>query len=78
MLWISGFEASTSLGLPDNGTITRDEMLRIVRPICESSNLPVLVDTDTGYGNVRRTARLFEQAGVWGISLEDNLEGEKL
>lgn len=70
-IWISGFEASARLGLPDNGSITMTEMLNIAKPIIDAVSIPVWVDVDTGYGNFRRTLREFERIGVFGICVED-------
>ncbi len=72
-IWISGFEASARLGLPDNGSITMTEMLNIAKPIVEAVKIPVWVDTDTGYGNFQRTVREFERIGVYGVCVEDNI-----
>lgn len=72
-IWISGFEASARLGLPDNGSITMSEMLDVARPIVRATKLPVWVDCDTGYGNLKRTAKEFAYIGVEGICVEDNL-----
>lgn len=72
-IWISGFEACARLGLPDNGSITMFEMLNIAKPIVDAVKIPVWVDTDTGYGNFKRTVQEFEKIGVAGICVEDNL-----
>ena len=72
-IWISGFEASARLGLADNGSITMTEMLNIAKPIVDAVNIPVWVDTDTGYGNFSRTLKEFEKIGVYGVCIEDNL-----
>jgi phosphoenolpyruvate phosphomutase len=72
-IWISGFEASARLGLPDNGSITMTEMLNIARPIVRAVKIPVYVDVDTGYGNFCRTVSEFENIGVAGLSVEDNV-----
>ena len=72
-IWISGFEASARLGLADNGSITLTEMLTIAKPIVDIG-LPVYVDCDTGYGNLKRTIKEFENIGVSGICVEDNTE----
>lgn len=76
-IWISGFESSARLGLPDNGSITLTEMLNIARPIVDSVNIPVWVDCDTGYGNFQRTVREFGKIGVYGICVEDNLPNKQ-
>jgi len=72
-IWVSGFEASARLGLPDNGSITMSEMLDVARPIVRAVKIPVWVDCDTGYGNLKRTAKEFAYIGVEGICVEDNL-----
>lgn len=71
-IWISGFEASARLGLPDDGSITMTEMLNVTRPIVQSTRLPVFVDCDTGYGNLQRTVDEFERIGAAGMCIEDN------
>ena len=70
-IWISGFEVSTRMGLPDNGSITMTEMLSVCKPIVETVKIPVYVDVDTGYGNFKRTVREFENIGITGICVED-------
>ena len=77
-IWISGFEASARLGLPDNGSITMFEMLNIAKPIVDSLKIPVWVDVDTGYGNFQRTVREFERIGVTGVCIEDNIPELKI
>jgi len=72
-IWVSGFEVSTRMGLPDNGSLTMTEMLNVCKPIVEAVKIPVYVDTDTGYGNFKRTVREFEKIGVSGVCIEDNL-----
>lgn len=77
-VWVSGFEVSARLGLADNGSITLTEMLNITKPIVDAVNIPVYVDTDTGYGNFKRTVREFEKIGVAGICVEDNVPELKI
>jgi len=72
-IWVSGFESSARLGLPDNGSLTMTEMLNIVKPIVDAVKIPVWVDCDTGYGNFKRTVKEFERIGAYGICVEDNL-----
>ncbi len=73
----TGFGISASfLGKPDVELYTMTENLAVVRQVVASVNVPVIADCDTGYGNavnVMRTVREFEQAGVSGIILEDQL-----
>ena len=72
-IWVSGFEVTARMGLPDNGSLTMTEMLYNCKPIVEAVKIPVYVDVDTGYGNFRRTVKEFEKIGVAGICVEDNL-----
>lgn len=68
-----GLEASR-LGMPDIGLATMAEVVDQVGNINEAVNIPVVCDSDTGYGgvtNVVRTVRAFLKAGVAGIHLED-------
>ncbi len=72
---ISGAAVSASLlGYPDVGLLTLTESVNHARNIARSVDIPVLVDADTGYGNalnVMRTVREFEDAGLAGVSIED-------
>lgn len=72
---ISGAAVSASvLGYPDVGLLTLPEAVNQARHIARSVDIPVLVDADTGYGNalnVMRTVREFEDAGLAGLSIED-------
>ena len=74
-LYLSGASiAYTKLGRPDIGLITLDELASVVGTIRERTNLPTIVDADTGFGNalnVQRTVRLLERNGASGIQLED-------
>jgi 2-methylisocitrate lyase-like PEP mutase family enzyme len=68
-----GNEAS-DLGFPDLGLTTATEMARRAGNLVQCVDVPVISDADTGFGglvNVTRTVRLFEQAGVAAIHLED-------
>lgn len=72
-IWVSGFEASTRLGIADNGSITMTEMLNITKTIIDSVKIPVWVDVDTGYGNFQRTVKEFERIGAYCVCIEDNI-----
>jgi phosphoenolpyruvate phosphomutase len=76
-VWVSGFGVSAMAhALPDVNVVTMSEMLAISRTIAGSSDLPVVVDCDNGFGgfsNVVRTIVEFERAGVAAICVEDNL-----
>lgn len=66
--------AASGFGLPDIGLVTATEMVDRLAVVVEASDLPVIADADTGYGNamhVIRTVRHYEQAGAAAIQLED-------
>lgn len=73
----SGFAISAAhLGFPDVELYTMTENLTVVRAAANAVNVPVIADTDTGYGNainVMRTVREFEQAGVSAMIFEDQI-----
>ena len=78
--YLSGAAMTASMGLPDLGIITPDDVLFFIRQIVRAAGLPVLVDADTGYGealNVMHTVRAFEDAGAAAIHLEDQLLPKK-
>ena len=71
---------TASMGLPDLGVITVDEVCFFVRQIARASGLPLLVDGDTGYGealNVMHMVRSFEDAGAAAVHIEDQLLPKK-
>jgi methylisocitrate lyase len=79
-LYLSGAAMSASMGLPDLGVITVDEVTFFVRQVARASGLPVLVDGDTGYGealNVMHMIRCFEGAGAGAVQIEDQLLPKK-
>jgi methylisocitrate lyase len=79
-LYISGGGvAANSLGMPDLGISTMDDVLIDLRRITDATSLPVLVDIDTGWGgafNIARTIRSFEKAGAAAVHIEDQV-GQK-
>jgi methylisocitrate lyase len=63
-------------GLPDVGLLTQTEFAAQAAVVSRATKLPVLCDADTGFGealNVERTVRLYEEAGVAGLHLEDQM-----
>jgi len=73
-LYLSGAAYTASRGLPDLGIITSTEVAERARDLVRATNLPVLVDIDTGFGgylNVARAAREMVEANVAAIQLED-------
>jgi methylisocitrate lyase len=79
-LYLSGAAMSASMGLPDLGVITIEDVSFFIRQISRASGLPLLVDGDTGYGealNVMHMVRSFEDAGAAAVHLEDQLLPKK-
>lgn len=78
--YLSGAAMTASMGLPDLGIITVDEVAFFIRQVARASGLPVLVDGDTGYGealNVMHMVRTFEDAGAAAVHIEDQLLPKK-
>jgi methylisocitrate lyase len=79
-LYLSGGGvAANSLGMPDLGISTMEDVLTDARRIVDATGLPLLVDVDTGWGgafNIARTIRSFERVGVAAVHMEDQV-GQK-
>jgi methylisocitrate lyase len=74
-----GGVAANSLGVPDLGISTMDDVLTDARRITDAVDLPLMVDIDTGWGgafNIARTIKSFIKAGVAAVHLEDQV-GQK-
>ena len=79
-LYLSGAAVSASMGLPDLGIITVEDVCFYIRQVSRASALPLLVDGDTGYGealNVMQMVRAFEDAGAAAVHIEDQLLPKK-
>ncbi len=79
-LYLSGAAMSASMGLPDLGILTIDDVCFYIRQIARVSQLPILVDGDTGFGealNVMHMVRAFEEAGAGAVQIEDQLLPKK-
>jgi methylisocitrate lyase len=79
-LYLSGGGvAANSLGIPDLGITTMEDVLTDARRIVDATRLPLLVDIDTGWGgafNIARTIRSFINVGVAAVHIEDQV-GQK-
>ena len=79
-LYLSGGGvAANSLGVPDLGISTMEDVLTDARRIVDATGIPLLVDIDTGWGgafNIGRTVRNFERIGVAAVHMEDQV-GQK-
>src|SRR5881398_634722 len=72
--------ANASFALPDLGITTLNDVLEDARRITRATELPLLVDADTGFGsafNIARTVRDMSAAGVAGIHLEDQVQAKR-
>ena len=79
-VYISGGAFSAAQGLPDIGLTTLTEVVDHGRNISRVTNLPTFIDADTGWGeamNVARTVQEFEDAGVAGMHLEDQVNPKR-
>jgi methylisocitrate lyase len=79
-VYVSGAVLSADLGLPDVGLTTATEVATRSRQIARMTDLPALVDADTGFGepmNVARTVQELEDAGVAGLHIEDQVNPKR-
>ncbi|HEX3846630.1 MAG TPA: methylisocitrate lyase [Steroidobacteraceae bacterium] len=80
-LYLSGGGvAANSLGVPDLGISTMDDVLVDIRRITDACPLPLLVDADTGWGgafNIGRTVKSFTKAGAAGLHIEDQVQAKR-
>jgi methylisocitrate lyase len=75
-----GGVAANSLGLPDLGISTLDDVLTDVERIIQACDLPLLVDADTGFGgafSIARTVRSLKRAGAAGMHIEDQVTSKR-
>lgn len=79
-VYISGAVISADLGLPDVGLTTLTEVATRAAQIARMTDLPSLVDADTGFGepmNVARTVQTLEDSGVAGLHIEDQVNPKR-
>jgi methylisocitrate lyase len=80
-IYISGGGlAANSLGIPDLGISSLEDVLIDVRRITDATSLPLLVDADTGWGgafNIARTVRSLTKAGAAGMHIEDQVSAKR-
>jgi methylisocitrate lyase len=80
-LYLSGGGvAANSLGVPDLGVSTMDDVLIDIRRITDACDLPLLVDADTGWGgafNIARTVKSFIKFGAAGLHIEDQVQAKR-
>ena len=79
-IYVSGAALSADLGLPDIGLTTLSEVSARGGAIARATDLPALIDADTGFGetlNAARTIQIFEDAGLCGCHLEDQVNPKR-
>src|SRR6201997_3253963 len=75
-IWGSGLAISAQYGVRDNNEASWTQVVDTLEFMADASDLPILLDGDTGYGNfnnVRRLVRKLEQRGIAGVCIEDKL-----
>ncbi len=79
-LYISGAAVTATMGLPDLGVMTLEELCFVTRMVSRSTDLPLIVDGDTGYGealNVMRVVKELERSGAGAVHIEDQVPAKK-
>lgn len=79
-VYVGGSAMTGTMGLPDLGIITVEEVCFFIRQVARASGLPLLVDGDTGHGealNVMQMVRSFEDAGAAAVHIEDQVLPKK-
>lgn len=75
-IWASGLSISAALGVRDNNEASWTQVLEVVEFMSDATNIPILLDGDTGYGNfnnMRRLVRKLEQRAIAAVCIEDKL-----
>ena len=75
-IWGSGLSISAATGVRDNNEISWTQVLETVEFMSDVTNIPILLDGDTGYGNfnnMRRLVKKLEQRGIAGVCIEDKI-----
>ncbi|HZO23780.1 MAG TPA: phosphoenolpyruvate mutase, partial [Steroidobacteraceae bacterium] len=73
-IWASGLSISAQFGVRDNNEASWTQIVDMLEFMADASDLPILLDGDTGYGNfnnLRRLVRKLEQRGIAGVCIED-------
>uniref|UniRef100_T1J6D2 phosphoenolpyruvate mutase n=1 Tax=Strigamia maritima TaxID=126957 RepID=T1J6D2_STRMM len=75
-IWASGLSISAQLGVRDCNEVSWTQMLEMFEYMSDATQIPILVDADTGYGNfnnARRLVKKLEERGIAGVCMEDKL-----
>ena len=75
-IWASGLSISASLGVRDNNEASYTQVLDVMEYMSDATNIPILLDGDTGYGNynnARRLVKKLEQRDIAAVCIEDKI-----
>lgn len=75
-IWASGLSMSAAMGVRDNNEASWTQVLEVLEYMSDATDIPILVDADTGYGNfnnVRRLVKKLEQRNIAAMCIEDKL-----
>jgi len=76
-IYISGAVMANDLGIPDIGITTLKEVSYRANQISRVSDLPTIIDADTGFGDCKKTIETFEQLGLSGCHVEDQIDEKR-
>ena len=76
-VYVSGGVMSNDLGYPDIGLTTLDDVSNRSKQIARVTNLPTVVDIDTGFKNCEETIKKFEKFGITSVHIEDQIERKR-
>jgi len=76
-IYISGAAMANDLGVPDIGITTLKEVSYRANQISRVSDLPSIVDADTGFGSCKSTVEIFEELGLSGCHIEDQIDQKR-
>ena len=76
-VYVSGAVMANDLGMPDIGITTLKEVSYRAKQISKVTDLPTIVDADTGFGDCKKTIEIFENFGLSGCHIEDQIEQKR-
>jgi 2-methylisocitrate lyase-like PEP mutase family enzyme len=79
LVYVGSYGAAASMGLPDVGLLTMNELVACVKSVADAINIPVFADAENGFhntANIWRTVRTYEETGVCAIHIDDHESGK--
>ena len=76
-VYISGAVMSNDLGYPDIGLTTLEDVSNRSKQISRITNLPTIVDIDTGFKNCSKSIKIFEKIGISAVHIEDQIDKKR-